>query len=118
MANSGGYQAEQEKRISVIDLAGFTVTGSLELPVKNLNRLYDVFVEECEKRGYEAMLYGSKYYLDTIWVKTDERKIWLAQYTDEPSFDGNFEVWQLSESGQIDGIEGHVDLDILYLQEE
>ena len=100
------------------DWEDFMDFQTYEMSFKNLNRLYDVFVEECEKRGYEAMLYGSKYYLDTIWVKTDERKIWLAQYTDEPSFDGNFEVWQLSESGQIDGIEGHVDLDILYLQEE
>ena len=85
---------------------------------KNLNHLYDVFAEECEKRGYEAMLYGSKYYLDTIWAKTDRKKIWLAQYTDEPTFDKDFEVWQLSESGKIPGIEGHVDLDILFLDEE
>lgn len=40
VANSGGYQAEQENRISVIDIKSFTVTGTLELPVKNLNRLF------------------------------------------------------------------------------
>lgn len=100
------------------DWEDFMDFQTYEMSFKSLNHLYDVFVEECEKRGYEAMLYGSKYYLDTIWSKTDRKKIWLAQYTDEPSFDGKFEVWQLSESGQIPGIEGHVDLDILYLEEE
>lgn len=40
VANSGGYQADQENTISVIDLSSFTVTGTLELPVKNLNRLF------------------------------------------------------------------------------
>ena len=100
------------------DWEDFMDFQTYEMSFKNLNHLYDVFVEECEKRGYEAMLYGSKYYLDNIWVKTDKKKIWLAQYTDEPTFDGPFEVWQVSESGQIPGIEGHVDLDILYPEEE
>lgn len=40
VANSGGYQTEQDNRISVIDLSTFTVSGTLDLPVKNLNRLF------------------------------------------------------------------------------
>ena len=40
VANSGGYQEEQDNRISVIDLSTFTASGTLDLPVKNLNRLF------------------------------------------------------------------------------
>ena len=40
VANSGGYQTEHENTISVIDLASFSVIGSIELPVENLNRLF------------------------------------------------------------------------------
>jgi len=40
VANSGGYQTPQENTISVIDIASFKVTGTLELPVKNLNRIF------------------------------------------------------------------------------
>ncbi len=100
------------------DWEDFMDFQTYEMSFKNLNHLYDVFAQECKKRGYEPMLYGSKYYLDTIWAKTGEKKIWLAQYTDEPTFEGEFEVWQASESGQIAGIEGPVDLNILYLKEE
>ena len=65
VANSGGYQAEQEKRISVIDLAGFTVTGTLELPVKNLNRLYSaggklwVTTYDCYNADWSAVVVPS-----------------------------------------------------------
>ena len=85
---------------------------------KDLNHLYDVFAETVEDRGYEAMLYGSMYYLNNIWAHTDSRKIWLAQYSDEPTFDDPFEIWQLSDHGQIEGIEGHVDLDIMFENEQ
>ena len=40
VANSGGYQTPHDKSVSVIDLATFTVTGTIELPVENLNRLF------------------------------------------------------------------------------
>ena len=40
VANSGGYQTPHDKTVSVIDIATFTVTGTIELPVENLNRLF------------------------------------------------------------------------------
>ena len=40
VANSGGYQAEHEHTISVIDLATFKASGTIDLPVENLFRLF------------------------------------------------------------------------------
>lgn len=40
VANSGGYQATPSSDVSVIDLTSFTKTTSINLPVKNLNRLF------------------------------------------------------------------------------
>lgn len=40
VANSGGYELEHEKTLSVIDPSAFTVSGTLTLPVENLNRLF------------------------------------------------------------------------------
>ncbi|MBR4735138.1 MAG: hypothetical protein IK052_03520 [Bacteroidales bacterium] len=40
VANSGGYQTEHDKTISVIDIADFKVSSTIELPVENLNRLF------------------------------------------------------------------------------
>ncbi len=130
------YDSSEEELLSTLDQM-FEVLGEnkVDLPIvfdwedflwfneygmsfKDLNHLYDVFEEEVNNRGYEAMLYGSKYYLDSIWKHNDRRKIWLAQYTDEPTFEEPFLVWQLSDHGAIDGIDGHVDFDIWYLEED
>lgn len=96
------------------DWEDFWYFQDYNMSFKDLNHLYDVFEDTVKRKGYDAMLYGSKYYLDTIWSHTDERKIWLAQYSDEPTYEEPFCIWQLSDHGTIDGIEGHVDLDILF----
>ncbi|MBQ4486069.1 MAG: glycoside hydrolase, partial [Oscillospiraceae bacterium] len=40
--------------------------------------------------------------------------LWLAEYKDEPVFPYRFALWQYSDEGHIDGIEGDVDLDICF----
>ena len=100
----------------IFDWEDFGSFNEYKMSFKDLNHLYDVFEKEVNKRGYESMLYGSKYYLDTIWSHTDQKKIWLAQYTDWPSYEKPFQIWQLADFGIIDGIDGRVDLDILFTE--
>ena len=40
VANSGGYQAAPDNTITVVDLKTFQVTGTFEMPVKNLKMLF------------------------------------------------------------------------------
>ena len=101
----------------VFDWEDFSFFNEYEMSFRDLNRLYDFFSEQVHRRGYECMLYGSQYYLDTVWAHTDTRPIWLAQYNDYPSYEGQFEIWQLSDSGRIDGIDGNVDLNLMYLRQ-
>lgn len=62
VANSGGYQSEQDNRISVIDLASFTVSDTFRLPVKNLNRLFSaeeklwVTTYDCYNADWSAVI--------------------------------------------------------------
>lgn len=79
-----------------------------------LNKLYDAFSDELAKSGYGCMLYGSKKYLEKAWTKTDTRPVWLAHYTEKTDYEGPFMLWQASCTGRIPGIEGNVDMDILY----
>ena len=69
--------------------------------------------DEVKKNGYDGMLYSSKYYLEQIWG-IDEFDTWLAHYTDSTSYKGKYKIWQLSNRGKVPGINGDVDLDILY----
>ena len=59
------------------------------------------------------MLYSSKNYLEKIWMENDY-DIWLAHYTDKTDYEGTYKMWQICENGKIDGINGMVDIDIMY----
>lgn len=63
--------------------------------------------------GYDMMIYGSKWYLENVWLPNDY-DTWLAHYTDETNYKGNYILWQVTNDGLIDGIDGYVDLDIYY----
>ena len=60
------------------------------------------------------MLYGSAYYLNRIWKDYD--KTWLAYYTNNNDYEKNYMMWQFTSTGEVNGINGSVDLDVLYLK--
>ena len=64
--------------------------------------------------GYKTTLYGSKYYLEQFWQPT--APVWLAQYYDYATYTGDYWLWQLTDSGQVDGISGNVDIAVMYLK--
>ncbi len=78
-----------------------------------LTSMAEAFLEEIEKNGYDGMLYSSKTYLENIWFPT-KYDIWLAHYVDETSYNGNYKFWQLTDKGKVDGINGTVDINIMY----
>ena len=79
----------------------------------DLNNMYDNFSSILKNKGYDTMLYGSKFYLSNVW-STSNRKIWLAHYTSMTNYDKDYKIWQFSDKGLVDGINGFVDLDVLY----
>ncbi|MBO7357596.1 MAG: hypothetical protein J6U37_03620 [Lachnospiraceae bacterium] len=81
----------------------------------DLNIRYDDFEREVEKYGYTACLYGSKNAQINIWTHEKKNPVWLAQYNSTCTYEGNYFMWQHSNTGRIDGIAGDVDLDIYYL---
>lgn len=79
-----------------------------------INQVAGTFLGELTGSGYEGLLYSSKVYLERIWQP--QHPVWLAQYYDHPTYEGDFQIWQMSDSGRVDGIDGNVDLDIMYLE--
>ena len=82
--------------------------------IADLNNNLDVFVDEINARGYKACLYNSKYYLETIWLSAAKHPLWLAHYVSSTNYGGSYFMWQHGCTGRIDGINGDVDLDVLY----
>lgn len=95
------------------DWEDFAEFQTYKMSFYDLNKLYDVFAKEMNAAGYDTMLYGSLIYLNNVWADKDTRPIWLAQYADKPDYKGPYMMWQASDTGRIDGIDGDVDMDIL-----
>ena len=78
-----------------------------------LNDCYSAFSSRMNAAGYSTMLYGSKNFLVSAWNDTSKSTTWLAEYKSAPTYPGSYKMWQMSCQGQIPGIAGDVDLDIL-----
>ena len=79
----------------------------------NLTEMANTFLNTIEKAGYKSMLYSSKNYLENIWFET-KHPVWLAHYTEQTTYIGKYKVWQLCSNGSVPGINGAVDLNVMY----
>ena len=97
------------------DWENWSKWSSYNMSFHDINEVYNAFKSELKKNKMDAMLYSSKYYLDNVWDTTDENnKVWLAHYTEKTNYQGNYYMWQLTSNGSIPGIEGYVDINVLY----
>ncbi len=67
--------------------------------------------------GYQPMVYFNRNqaaYLLHLEELTDY-PFWLAAYTDRMGFPYQVDMWQYTDSGQVPGIDGPVDVDILFV---
>lgn len=72
------------------------------------------FLDVMHDNGYEGLLYSSKNYLEKVWLDIGY-PTWLAHYTNETNYEGDYTYWQLCSNGIVDGINGYVDIDVMYL---
>ena len=89
--------------------------NNYNISLHTLSSSYLAFERTLKNKGYESMLYSSKYYLENVWLDYDKSNIWLAHYTSETDYKGKYMLWQMTSLCKIDGInENTVDVDILY----
>ncbi len=127
------YASSIEEAISAANWVVDTLDGeSLELPISfdweewwnfnayeisltELNLMAEAFISVVEEAGYEGVNYGSASYLNNIWTEGNHR-IWMAHYAMETTYTGDYYMWQMSSSGSVSGIDGPVDLNVMYLE--
>ncbi len=76
----------------------------------------EAFCRTIENAGYEAGVYASRnWYNNNLHAeKLEDYYIWLAEYRNVPLYQGYYRMWQYSSKGKIDGIEGNVDMNVMY----
>lgn len=72
------------------------------------------FLETIRAAGRTAMIYTNRMYyaLYLDLEKIYQYPVWFAQYADEPDWPYEFSIWQYTESGEVPGIAGPVDLNL------
>lgn len=72
------------------------------------------FCDTIKNAGYESIIYSNTslmYYMYDLELLKDY-DFWIADYENHPSMYYHFTMWQYNIEGQVDGIEGNVDLNI------
>lgn len=86
------------------------------LSTKERTDICKAFCKTIENAGHSAGVYASKNWLNTK-LYADELEIysiWMAQYSEEPTYQGSYQIWQYTSKGTVDGIPTKVDLNIRY----
>ena len=74
------------------------------------------FCEEVKKKGYTPMLYCNiRWFMEKLELsRLTEYDKWFAQYFNRPFFPYEFQIWQYTNKGRVNGIEGDVDLNLCF----
>ena len=76
------------------------------------------FCETIEAAGYRAGVYFNQAYGYQHYnlLALDDYVFWLAQYDSVPDFYYDFQMWQYTNTGEVAGITGDVDLNLSFWQ--
>lgn len=100
-----------------IDTEGAGGNGRADgLDVDTRTLVCDAFCRTIRGGGYQAGVYASRNWYDHNLQtrRLEDYYIWLAEYRSVPLYQGYYRMWQYSSKGHVDGIEGNVDMNIMY----
>ncbi|MBP9995724.1 MAG: hypothetical protein KBT19_00445 [Lachnospiraceae bacterium] len=80
-------------------------------------KVINAYCQTIRNSGYSAGVYANKTWLTQKFNPggLSGCRIWLAQYTEQPTYGGHYDMWQYTSAGKIDGISGKVDMNISYM---
>lgn len=87
------------------------------LSTSDRTKVVNAFCQTIQNNGYRAGIYANKTWF-TNKLNTSALsgyKIWLAQYNSTVTYKGRYDMWQYSDKGKINGINGNVDMNLSYL---
>ena len=82
--------------------------------IYDINYCFETFYKAVHAYGYDACLYSSKNFLENVWTNEKGHYVWLANYVDTTIYSGEYYMWQQANTGNIPGINGDVDFNVLY----
>lgn len=89
------------------------------MDARTLTDCYIAFCDRVAEAGYTPMAYFNSYQSRALMHLTEleQYPFWLALYSDRMTYPYRIEMWQYTDSGQVPGIQGYVDLNLLFTEE-
>lgn len=90
-----------------------TLSTSLRVEIAN------AFCKTVMNGGYASGIYAGEYYMknELDYHSLSGYTYWLANYTENnrlPTFSGRYSIWQFTDRAQISGINGCVDMNVIF----
>lgn len=80
---------------------------------EKLGDIAETFIKTLSSAGYKNVgVYANKYWFSSLLTSSvfDRYPRWVAQYNYQCNYDGNYHMWQSTDSGKVSGIGTNVDL--------
>lgn len=90
-----------------------------QLSAAQRGKIAVAFCETVAAGGYTPGVYSNQNFLknEIDFDAIDEYSIWLASYTRDfafPNFNKTYNMWQFTDRGQVNGISGDVDMNVIF----
>lgn len=103
-----------------MELSGDYPNGRTDnLSVAERVEIIQAFCETIKNSNYKSGVYTGEYFLSNYlnYQYISQYNIWMASYTDNndlPKFNNRYDVWQFTDRGRINGINGNADLNVIF----
>ncbi len=121
----------QEAEFVLDNISGYGIDGPVVIDTEDAfaegARTNDISIEDrtdsvvafCETvkgAGYTPMIYANRnwYAMSLDMTRLCNYDLWLAQYSNMPSFPYEYSGWQYTDSGFVYGVEGSVDMNVWF----
>lgn len=78
----------------------------------------DAFCQVIDRNGHTPIIYGNpkwmRKHIDLSYLSDYDK--WLAHYDEKTSYKSDFSMWQYTDSGTVDGIDGPVDMNLYFYE--
>lgn len=100
----------------VIDVEDFEGTRNYSLSVQERTNIVKKFCNTIKNAGYKPMVYSYTYFLEEklYMDQLSNYDTWIADYYGNTWYNRPYTIWQYTDKGNINGIQGNVDLNYSY----
>ena len=111
-----GYSPQMGIWFDMEDADGYKIRNGMPSN-ETLVNICITFCEKIKENGYRVGIYANLEWLDNQLndSKLDKYDKWVAQWNSVCNYTKKYVMWQYTDSGRVDGIEGPVDMNKYYM---